>query len=447
MSEHADEVVFEPPAPPEDTSGWGRHIGRSMTLLATSTPEHRNTVRILFYGQSIIKQDWWKGVVADLKRRFPHAEIQASNLAIGGFASQRLVRSADMDLYPFYPDLLIFHVFGAHDKYEEIIANTRRRTTAEIAMANDHFTAKADPRAPDAGWTAFMNGQFLPATAAKYGCELIDVRGPWRKYLLDKGYAPQKLLLDGAHLNEHACYLMAELVGRQLVYDPALPDDEWRDMVRTYEVGSDVDFEDGVLRLHFEGNRVVALAGEPDGKAAPGRVLIDGRKPSSFAELYAFTRANVSPEVDWPWGVSAPFRITSVSPPVEEDWTITVTEGDVALFKFRIQGSVTGPDGEGVSTERFESDSGRVVIEPDDWWKSTGGGKPSPIRPGYELEFRCVLTGTDVYEAPAVEDPSREYGTVLAQGLTNGPHVLEIRPEGDGSVPLKAIRVYEPPLK
>ena len=45
-------VAADPP--PE----LGKNVQRTMRLLATSTPEHRNTVRILFYGQSITEQRW-----------------------------------------------------------------------------------------------------------------------------------------------------------------------------------------------------------------------------------------------------------------------------------------------------------------------------------------------------------------------------------------------------
>ncbi len=437
---------YPAPPPPQDTSRWGAHIQRSMKLLATSTPEHRNKVRILFYGQSITRQDWWKDVVAALRERFPHADIEAENLAIGGFSSQRLILTADMDLYPFYPDLLIFHVFGAHDEYEKIISRTRRFTAAEVVMLNDHLHARADPARPDQGWSAFMNGQFLPKTAWKYRCQLLDVRGPWREYLLENGYESKKLLRDGVHLNPHGCYLMGRLVARALVYRPEFPDREWEDLVKTYRVGEDVKFEDGRLKLNFDGNRVVALAGQREGPSAKAQVLIDGRPPSDYPELYTFTRANYGPGVDWPWVVCAPFKVTWQNPPVEEEWTITVTEGGPEQFRFRVRGSVTGPDGEGLSTERFVSDSGRVVIEPEHWWTSTGHGRPNPLKPGYELKFRCKLMGTDLYEPPQVEDPSREYPTVLAQGITNEVHDLELIVRGESAVPIEAIRIYKPPF-
>jgi hypothetical protein len=100
-----------------DTNKRGHGIQRTTTLLATSTPTKRNTVRILFYGQSITEQNWWQAVADDLRRRFPHANLIIENRALGGHSSQLLVKTAEADLYPFYPDLLIFHVFGSHLDY------------------------------------------------------------------------------------------------------------------------------------------------------------------------------------------------------------------------------------------------------------------------------------------------------------------------------------------
>ena len=88
-----------------------RYIQRTMNLLANSTPENPNTVKILVYGQSLSEQDWWLKVKENLKNRFPDANLIMENKAIGGFASQILVKTMERDLLDFYPDLVIFHVF------------------------------------------------------------------------------------------------------------------------------------------------------------------------------------------------------------------------------------------------------------------------------------------------------------------------------------------------
>ena len=170
------------PADVGDPSQLGRGIQRTMTLLANSTPMQRNTVRILFYGQSITEQTWSKLVAEDLKTRFPNANLIIENRALGGFSSQRLVKTAETDLYDFNPDLLIFHVYGAHDDYERIIERTRQRTTAEILIQTDHVGAKDDWRVEETDpakighkhWASFMNYKHLPSVITRYGCGSVD---------------------------------------------------------------------------------------------------------------------------------------------------------------------------------------------------------------------------------------------------------------------------------
>ena len=301
-----------------------------MTLLATSTQERRNTVRILFYGQSITEQEWWKHVADDLRSRFSSANLIIENRAIGGFASQLLIKPAEHDVYPFYPDLMILHVYGSNGEYEQLIRNTRSRTTAEVLMLTDHLTqwspAVIDEK-KDKGswWDDFMNRQFLPETARKYDCGLAENRGAWIDYLKANHLEPRALLKDGVHLNDHGNYLMAELVKRYLVYRPELGDSSWRDLVRTVELGAgkEPSWNDGVLKLEFEGNRVDLIAeASPPANSARARIAIriDGKKPSEFPGAYAITRP-----VPPPWSPLALTRVDHEAPLLIEPWTLTVT--------------------------------------------------------------------------------------------------------------------------
>ena len=351
--------AFPPPKSLGPVETYGRNLQRAMRLLANSTPEKRNTVRVLFYGQSITEQHWWKTVADDLRKRFPHADLVVENRAIGGHSSQLLVKTAEADLYPFFPDLLIFHVYGAHDKYEDIIRRVRERTTADILQANDHLSVNDTLDEPtDAAsltpkqWNPWMNHGFLPGVAKKYGTELCDVRAVWKQYLRDYDLKPQALLKDGVHLNDRGCFLMAEVVKAHLRYDPAFdaPDDR----VKTYAVGKDIDWKDGALALDFDGNRVDLIC--KPGSAPPAAVRIDGKKPSAFPECYANTRTTAYPRSNWP----VLLRVSADAPRIAEDWTLTITEADPEMkhMKFKVAGSATGPDGEGQSGERFASKSG-----------------------------------------------------------------------------------------
>lgn len=442
--------AFPAPAPAKDDGSLGANIQRTMTLLATSTPEHRNKVKILFYGQSITQQDWWKPVADDLRKRFPHADLTVENLAIGGFASQMLCRTAEHDLYPFYPDLLIFHVYGANQQYEEIIAATRKRTTAEILMQKDHACfwppEKADMN-KDKGqwWDGMMNNQFLPQIAKKHGCQLADIRTGWLDYLKANKLEPKALLRDSVHLNEQGCFLMAELVKQQLVHKPQLPNDSWKDMVRTLDVGKDVAWKDGKLVLEFDGNRVDVLAAKSAGQPA-ARVLIDGKKPSEFPDAYTITRPGPTQLGYWP-GV---IRVGWEKPLLVEDWELRITEtnDEGSQFKFEVKGSKTGPDGNGSAAEKFVSNSGRVVIDPKDWhFKRAFDHGKKKLTAGFVVKWQVKPLFVDSYTPPQVDDPSREHATTLAQNIPNAKHTLELVAEGNTPPAIRAIRVYRPPEK
>ena len=442
------------PAPKNlgDPATLGLNIQRTMTLLATSTPEHRNTVKVLFYGQSITEQEWTKEVTADLRRRFPHANLIIENRAIGGHSSQLLVKTAGADLYPFQPDLMIFYVYGSHIDYESIIRRTRERTTAEILMQTDHVTKDSDLTEPTdpAGlsprqWNSFMNYKFLPETARKYGCGLVDQRNLWKQYLKDTGLSATNLLKDGVHLNAHGNYLMAELVKAQIVHRPDTKLDPMNcDTVKTFQVGKDFQWQDGKITLSFEGNRVDVIP-----RSANVSVRIDGKKPSEIPETYGFTRVSAFPGSSWP----CLLQVGSQKPLQSEWWTLTVKEAspDMKTLKFEVAGSQTGPDGAGTRAENFVSKSGRIAINTNDWnldfcFKVFKRSLPA----NHVIIWRADSHGMDrIQNGSAITPPlGVELARTAAQGLPNGKHTLELEPLNPG-VPriLTAIRVYRPPVK
>jgi hypothetical protein len=307
-----------PPLDLPDTPGRGAMIQRSMRLLATSTPEQRHTVRILFYGQSITEQKWAGQVEEDLRRRFPHANLVVENRALAGFASQLLLKTAETDIASFRPDLLIFHVYGAHDAYEGILRLVRERTTAEILLQTDHVTKPADlteetdpAKLPPAGhhWDAFMNHHWLPAMARKYGAELCDQRAVWKSYLTKHHLEPKALLSDNVHLNAHGEWLMAQCVKAWLEYDPTLrpsPAEEW---VKTLEVGGDARWEAGRLRVEFEGSSGERFV------SRSGRVVIE---PDAWNVAYSLSLAGIKPVPESftvKWKVEPQFADQVITPP------------------------------------------------------------------------------------------------------------------------------------
>ena len=427
---------------------WGANIQRSMKLMASSTRSKRNRVRVLFYGQSITEQNWAKMVSDDLRRRFPFTDFEIENRAIGGFASQLLVKTAEQDLYPFYPDLLIFHVYGSHTDYEKIIENTRRRTTADIVIQTDHVTNEDDlTEETDASkltpnnWGAWFNHVFLPQTARKYGAELLDQRAGWKAYLKSENLEAKLFLADGVHLNGRGNALMATLVSPYLRYDAKLPVQNAQ-AVRDYVVGKDVKWRKGRLVLKFSGNRVDVVADLNAKIGGKMRVLIDGKAPSQTAGTTVFTRSSVGFST-WTPAIT---RFSSQAIVLPETWTAKITEvsSDGKKFKYSVRGSVTGDDGIGSSEETFVSKSKRVVIERENWWL---GFSKAPMPLGFEVTWKTVPQYVDIYQAPVVADQAIEYSKTLAQGFANTTHTLELVALDKNAPRIQTIRVFQPPLK
>lgn len=422
----------------------GANVQRTMTLLEESTPAKRNTVRILFYGQSITAGAWSKNVAEELKQRYPHANLIVENRAIGGFIAKKLIQTAEYDLYPTYPDLMIFHVYGTDnegmDRFEEIIRRTRLRTTAEILLATNHD--RGLPR-------DYRESGRIREIAVKYQCGLVDVERLWGDELARSGLPPKAFLADKVHPNPKGNALFARFIGGFLRADPTLPANAERSAVTEISVGDgDAVRRDsgGAIELTFTGNRIDAIAAREGGPDQDIDVLVDGRKPSTFVETYGPTRPSEAPYVWWP-----AFRVLqSEAPLVAERWTLRMLEStaDGRNIRFQVSGSVTGDDGEGVSGERFVSRSRRIVIEGGENWEVPWAleYRKKPMPPEFKVTWEVVTRHADTLRFPAAAGGCIENTVTLIQGIPNTAHTLRLVPRGGGRVGLAGFRVFRPPL-
>jgi hypothetical protein len=130
---------------------------------------------------------------------------------------------------------------------------------------------------------------------------------------------------------------------------------------------------------------------------------------------------------------------------VPEHWRLQVTSrnpDNPAEFLFSVSGSTTGLDGNGNSGHRFVSNSGRVTIEPSDWFPKNAA---SVALVGSQLEWTSELRAVDELVADADRAQIVEAATTLVSDLPDGPHVVELiaKPDADLSAIL-ALRTYHP---
>lgn len=436
------------------TSAHGtRPIQRTLAALEKSTAQNPARVRVLFYGQSIVGQQWHPLVMAELKRRYPTVIFEVQNRAIGGFTSPDLIRTAESDLYPYYPDLLFFHVYGPMDKYEGIIRKVRQVTTAEIVLWTSHLDRKeSDSREKieQAAREQNARSKAIFDIANRYGCMVIDLRKKWAKMMLDKGYTPDDLLTDGIHMKTSAAGFSsyAKFICEELVRMPgAVGDAGYCGEIESIPL-TDSRIRrgaDGSLSLTFSGNRVVAVAnGRGCGKFG---ITLDGRNPREFSEMFYTTRPSTF--VSWMPMVKHVDVADGVLP-VEEDWTLTFIEGTKSLGKpvhYKVEGSVTGFDGEGWNTNDFRSISGRAKIAQSDFHTWQYGyfvkqlnHKDKDSAPGQTVKWSVKPLFVNPYDA----QQSQNAHTVIVQNCANCQHQLLLKPLDGGDCGIDGFIVYRP---
>ncbi len=430
----------------------GSKIHRTMEKLTTSTIEDRKTIKILFYGQSITKQLWTKQLSDYLKVQFPYVDFDVKNLAVGGFDATRLVRIVKNDVIRFYPDLVIFHVYGIENKYKEIVSIIKENTTAEIMLQDDHVRAPhCEEWDQHDSWSFFK----LPAIAEQYGCEPVLIRKPWKDYLESHQLDANDLLLDGSHLNEHGDFLMAELLKPYFYFAEPSQIVTYENYEKTYIIGADIHWENGTIVLPFSGNRVdfVASGDLP----ANIEVLLDDEKPTNLKEGYFHTRPNDFEDrvwawegYDWPWETGTVKRITWENCPLEEEWILTFTKvsDDIGYFEYEVIGSLTGYDGKGNNGSKFISNSGRVVIEPEDWFIKTPHDIVfnMPVAKDFTVKWKTVSMCKDQYSGFSCYQENQENTVTIIQCTSNTHHILRLNAVDGLTDRIKAIKVFSPTI-
>ena len=468
---HPPRPSIPSPAPAENEVMLGAHLTRSAMLLEMSTKERRLPVRIIIYGQSITGSQIFTGYLKDyLIKKFPYADIILENRCIGGFSANAIIRTAPHDLYNSRADLIIFHVYGGErtGELEQLFTNIRKYMTADILLLSHHVNSSNSSQASPNSLSAW----YMRYIANKYDCELADISEEWPKYLSANKMVSADLLRDSTHPNRNGNWLLSQLVGRHIKYNPLSSAPSYQtvqtlNVAAVYEdtpsgpitfVGKPWEHSNGIaighqmdskLKLTFRGSRVDVIAGQMPKISRTGsvKILLDGKPIGTNNTLLAITRPSSGPGTWFP----LVRRVTNFKPLLQEDWTLKIenVNADSTEYTFSVRGSKTGADGVGSNKKNFVSNSGRVVIDSIDFeFINIRKVFKVDVPVGFEAHWSVIPLYERVYHPEINTDKSKVYKTTLVQGLDNNMlHTLELVPVGDGPVPIEAFEIHRPPLK
>lgn len=431
-AQHTTRSVWPLPAPYPHPDSLGLNLQHTAALLAGSTPQHRVPVNVIIYGQSITGSRLYTQFVGDyLRQQYPYADINIRNLSIGGFGANQIIRTAPHDVYNTCADLIIFHVYGGEKtgELDTLFTNLRRTSTADILIMNHHVNANQQKPSDE-------SAKFLRGIAGKYKLELVDISTEWMQYLAANHLQPKDLLRDNVHPNRYGNWLMGQLVGRHVQYQPSFKQ----------APNQLVQKINPARKIKFTGNRLDAVATgatlQKSGNST-ARLLLDGKPVTANPWRFTITRPSAGPGTWWP----AVRRVAHNTPLVLEDWTLEITgiSADTAVYSYRVYGSVTGEDGAGTSNAPFVSKSGRVVIDPSDILFNKIKEVFKVATPaGYKVTWSVVPVFRDTYQPPVVTGVGKVYRTTLVSGLPNGVHTLELVSDNKTPLPIDYFEAHNP---
>jgi hypothetical protein len=447
-----------------DTVSDQQKIARTLEIIRTSTPTNHNVLKVLFYGQSITRSGWHNAVVAHWREKYPNTVFVVENRALGGFASQSLVRTTEQDIAAFYPDLIIFHVYGDHRAYEKILRMFRSLTAADVILQTDHGDGLPDPRCDEglqlslprkpgcAGvlwvhqrlWHDEMSYHKIPAFGKKYGMAVEPQREWWRDYLLHKQLDPQSMLMsDGLHPNEKGKQLIAAFFNRY--FDNLV--EHWSGQTEqnvTSIPANPVQHSNGSETINFDGSRLELVSNRT--LAVWPSVTIDERAPKEIDGCYQVTRSSPLISVpEWP----ALRRITLLHDHTAEAWTVTITNitPDQKTFDFTVRASASGDEGSGDSSHNFVSKSGQLSIDADDWMFQRGYAvNHTPLQVPAEVHWSVQYICGGEPEAIDQGNGMMQYRYVLGAGCSNGKHTAKLSFPPNDLADAAEFRAYKPPL-
>ncbi len=435
------------PQPPADA---GTHLALTMHKLQNGFGEPDRPFRIWALGSSYTNMlgsgEIWQ---EEIPKRFPRVREVAYQKMVGNSCPWQYLRGWVKHLVvPDPPDLVITYTNGDPADLDLLLAEIRRTTTADVIVPSLHWRIRDLPNWGVSEDAMDQDVEAVRQVCAKYGAEFVESRKAWGRYLQENDLKFTDLLKDPVHQNGYGARMVNLNILSHLrvpdtfAYDPRTR--EQRLAAAALSEGAEgFELKEGALeaskvgarlKVSFRGNRVEVIA---DGMGEL-EVMIDGKLGAEYpAFLPTYIQGDAknakSQKGDNPRDL-APHGVTLGPVQTPQAWTIVMTSdaGD-----YELTGSVTGPDGNGNAFQPFTSNSGQIGVPPELWRR--GERNKTGDRFTFEVN-RSTLGSVDL---GATGDGLRRIR--LANALSDGEHVLELRTKGDEPVEIVAVEVFNPP--
>ena len=406
-----------------------------------------------------------------IRRRFAGAPEIIYKKHVGASVTfQYVLGWARHVVVPEQPDLVLIYTIGKPEDLDKLLAELRRGTTADIIVPSIHW------RIRDAElWGNSENAVDLDVAAVrrvckKHGVEFVESRREWAEYMKEHGLkieidAENNLLKDAVHQSDYGKLIINENIARHFAtparfsYDPLQRERRLEaEACKSVRPGETIEFSDewqvngptlvtsaagAKVKVRFQGRRIDLV-----GRRSPGggevQVLVDGKPADEvdafFAGFIDVGPKNIRPERGLVTDRS-PHGIVLGENIVPQTWKITMTDD---AGNYRLEGSVTGPDGEGNNVDRVTSNSGQIIVPPELWRYARDREGLAVNKKGDLFTWTVYRTGVGAVSFEG--DREEPFSVKLIQNLPNTEHTLELITTG-GRVAIDALDVFEPPLK
>jgi len=365
------------------------------------------------------------------------------------------------------PDLILTYTNGDPAELDKMLSTIRSHSTADIIVPTLHLFERYT-LSEEHVERGVLDWEAVREVCKRHRAELVENRRELADYLRRTGQQPTDLLGDAVHQNGHGRLRIWDNITRHIAvpeafsYDPTLRerrlpvsdlatgrdkitvDDRWSivgGVARTQQAGA-------TIRVEFVGNRI-DLIGRKLPSGGTVSVKIDGVSADQMPVFFTtYIRAEPAPgerKVKGPGpGDVAPHAVALGKDIIPQSWTITVIDD---LGNYRLEGSVTGADGEGNNVEPFTSQSGQITVPPELWRHARYKPRDEPAfvanRQGDRFTFEVYRAAVLVVNFQG--EDNAVFTQPLVQNLPNGRHTLEIVAQGDGPVSIDSFYVFQPP--